>query len=66
MNVLAMIGSDWYNLRRSMYKKIYFMGVKGVGMATLAIIAKEAGFIVGGSDVEEEFITDKILKKNRI
>lgn len=38
------------------------MGIKGVGMATLAIIAKEAGFIVGGSDVEEEFITDKILK----
>ena len=66
MNVLAMIGSDWYNLRMSMYKKIYFMGVKGVGMATLAIIAKEAGFIVGGSDVEEEFITDKILKKSGI
>ncbi|OGH53920.1 MAG: UDP-N-acetylmuramate--L-alanine ligase [Candidatus Levybacteria bacterium RIFCSPLOWO2_12_FULL_40_10] len=46
-----------------MYKKIYFMGIKGVGMATLAIIAKEAGFIVEGSDVEEEFITDKILKE---
>ena len=44
------------------YRKIYFMGIKGVGMATLAIIAKQAGFIVAGSDVEEEFITDKILK----
>ncbi len=61
-----MIGSDWYNLRRLMYKEVYFMGVKGVGMATLAIIAKEAGFIVGGSDVEEEFITDKILKESGI
>ena len=45
-----------------MVKKIYFMGIKGVGMATLAIIAKESGFIVGGSDIEEEFITDKTLR----
>ena len=45
------------------YKKIYFMGIKGVGMATLAVIAKQAGFVVGGSDVAEEFITDKILKE---
>jgi UDP-N-acetylmuramate--alanine ligase len=44
-------------------RKIYFMGIKGVGMATLAVIAKEAGFIVTGSDIEQEFITDKILKK---
>lgn len=44
-------------------KKIYFMGIKGVGMATLAVIAKEAGFVVAGSDVEEEFITDKILTR---
>jgi len=48
------------------YKKIYFMGIKGVGMATLAIIAREAGFIVAGSDVEEEFITDKILREEGI
>lgn len=45
------------------YTKIYFMGIKGVGMATLAVIAKQAGFIVGGSDVVDEFITDKILKE---
>lgn len=44
-------------------RKIYFMGIKGVGMASLAVMAKQAGFIVGGSDVEEEFITDKILKE---
>ena len=48
------------------YKKIYFMGIKGVGMATLAIIAREAGFIVAGSDVEEEVITDKILREEGI
>lgn len=32
-------------------------------MAPLAIIAKEAGFRVTGSDLEEEFITDEALKK---
>ncbi len=38
------------------------MGIKGVGMATLAVMCKQAGFIVGGSDIDQEFITDKILK----
>ncbi|HUQ85002.1 MAG TPA: UDP-N-acetylmuramate--L-alanine ligase [Candidatus Limnocylindrales bacterium] len=42
--------------------KIHFVGIKGVGMTPLAIIAKEAGFIVSGSDVIDEFITDKPLK----
>ncbi len=45
---------------------IYFVGIKGVGMATLAVIAHEAGIKVGGSDVSEEFITDSILKKSGI
>lgn len=49
-----------------MIKKIYFMGIKGVGMASLAIIAKEAGFIIAGSDVDEEFITDQILSNAKI
>lgn len=39
-------------------KKIHFVGIKGVGMASLAIIAKEAGVEVSGSDVAEQFITD--------
>lgn len=42
--------------------KIHFTGVKGVGMAALAIIAKEAGFKVTGSDVSDTFITDEELK----
>jgi UDP-N-acetylmuramate--alanine ligase len=46
-----------------MVKKIHFVGIKGVGMAPLAIIAKEAGFRVSGSDVDEEFITDISLVK---
>lgn len=44
-------------------KYIHFVGIKGVGMTPLAIIAKEAGFTVTGSDIDEEFITDEALKK---
>jgi len=44
-------------------RSIYFVGIKGVGMTPLAVIAKEAGMEVLGSDIEEEFITDEILKK---
>lgn len=46
-----------------MKKKIHFVGIKGVGVAPLAIIAKEAGFVVTGSDVSERFITDEELEK---
>lgn len=42
---------------------IHFVGIKGVGMTPLAVIAKEAGFTVTGSDIGDEFITDSALKK---
>jgi len=44
-------------------KLIHFVGIKGVGMTPLAIIAKEAGITVSGSDIADEFITDIALKK---
>ena len=44
-------------------KSIHFVGIKGVGMTPLAIIAKEARMKVSGSDIGEEFITDELLKK---
>jgi UDP-N-acetylmuramate--alanine ligase len=44
-------------------KHIHFVGIKGVGMAPLAVIAKEAGFKVSGCDLVDEFITDEPLKK---
>lgn len=47
-------------------KKIHFVGIKGVGVTPLAIIAKQAGFEVSGSDINEEFITDETLKKANI
>lgn len=47
-------------------KRIYFVGIKGVAMASLAIWAKESGKVVAGSDVGEEFPTDEELKKAEI
>lgn len=48
------------------YNRIYFVGIKGVAMASLAIWAKESGKVVAGSDVEEEFPTDEELRKAEI
>lgn len=47
-------------------RTIYFVGIKGVAMAALAIYCKEKGMKVGGCDVEEEFPTDEELKKAKI
>lgn len=53
-------------MRKKKTQNIHFVGIKGVGMTPLAIIAKEAGFTVTGSDIDEEFITDSALKKAKI
>lgn len=47
-------------------KKIYMVGIKGVGMTALAIYLKEMGFKVSGSDVPDLFQTDAILLGNAI
>lgn len=47
-------------------KKIHFVGIKGVGQTALSVVAKEAGIEVTGSDIEEEFITDKVLSDSGI
>jgi len=47
-------------------RTIHFVGVKGVGMAALAVMAKEMGKRVSGSDIDEEFQTDRILAKYQI
>lgn len=46
--------------------KIYFVGIKGVAMASLAVWAKEAGYRVTGSDTDEEFPSDEVLRKAHI
>jgi UDP-N-acetylmuramate--alanine ligase len=47
-------------------KTVHFVGIKGVGMAPLAIIAKEAGLVVSGCDLDQQFITDEPLEKANI
>ena len=47
-------------------KNIFFVGIKGVAMANLGVVLKKMGKNVTGCDVEEEFITDKLLKDNKI
>lgn len=46
--------------------KIYMVGIKGVGMAMLAQFLVFKGFNVSGSDVEEEFQTNKTLSNSKI
>ena len=45
---------------------VYFIGIKGTGVCALAELMQRAGFKVSGSDIPEEFYTDKILKKLNI
>lgn len=47
-------------------KKVYLVGIKGVGMTALAEILNGLGIKVVGSDTKEKFFTDKVLKKNKI
>lgn len=45
---------------------IYMVGIKGVGMAMLAQFLVFKGFNVSGSDIAEEFQTDKTLANSKI
>jgi UDP-N-acetylmuramate--alanine ligase len=45
------------------YRHIHFVGIKGVGMTALAVAAKEAGVLVTGSDIADDFITKNALQK---
>jgi UDP-N-acetylmuramate--alanine ligase len=47
-------------------KKVYFIGIKGAGMAAVAELLHARGIEVSGSDTEEKFFTDEILEKNKI
>ncbi len=47
-------------------RNVFIVGIKGVAMANLAVILKKMGKTVSGSDIEEEFITDELLKKDNI
>jgi UDP-N-acetylmuramate--alanine ligase len=45
------------------FKKVYFIGIKGAGMAAVAQILKSRGLEISGSDTTEIFYTDAILKR---
>ncbi len=47
-------------------QNVFFLGIKGVAQANLAVILKKMGRNISGADVDEEFITDEILKANGI
>ncbi|RJR15548.1 UDP-N-acetylmuramate--L-alanine ligase [Candidatus Microgenomates bacterium] len=47
-------------------KHIHFTGIKGVAMTALAIIAKQMGKMVSGSDIDEIFPTDETLSEAHI
>ena len=44
----------------------YFIGIKGTGMSSLAIILKGLGYEVSGSDIDKHFFTESGLIKNDI
>lgn len=54
------------NLDIQKIKSVHFVGIKGVAMTALAIIADEMGIKVTGSDTAEEFPTDYTLSKYNI
>ena len=47
-------------------KHVHFTGIKGVGNTALALCLRDLGIKITGSDVEEIFVTDEILKENKI
>lgn len=47
-------------------KNVFFVGIKGVAMANLAVFLKKMGDNVSGADVDDQFITDKLLVDNQI
>lgn len=49
-----------------MNKQIYFIGIKGTGMASLAQICLSLGYEVSGSDIETHFFTEDGLRELKI
>jgi len=45
---------------------VYFIGIKGVGMTALVQVMQAKGIEVMGSDVNEAFMTDKVLSQSNI
>jgi len=50
----------------SQIQSVHMVGIKGAGMTGLAKVLQSNGLKVTGSDVSQEFFTDKILKRLKI
>jgi UDP-N-acetylmuramate--alanine ligase len=48
------------------HKRVHMIGIKGAGMTALAELLTRQGIHVTGSDTEEIFFTDAILKRLEI
>jgi len=48
------------------FRHLHFTGLKGVGMTALALCFKDMDKLISGSDTDEEFVTDAILRKSGI
>lgn len=46
-------------------KSIHLVGIKGVAMTALALCLQDAQIRITGSDLSEEFVTDKILRERK-
>lgn len=44
--------------------KVHFIGLGGIGMSALALILRDFGIKVQGSDLSENYLTEKIRQKN--
>lgn len=45
------------------WKRVFLVGIKGVGMTSLAIMLQQAELQVSGADVSESFVTDVLLEQ---
>jgi len=45
-------------------KKVHFIGIGGIGMSALAFILRHWGIAVQGSDLKENYLTEKLRAKN--
>lgn len=50
----------------STHSHAFFVGIKGVGMTSLALAMQDAGWEISGSDTQEVFITDPVLSARNI
>ena len=49
---------------KNLQGKVHFIGLGGIGMSALALILREFNIAVQGSDLSENYLTEKLRKKN--